>query len=227
MTGRRARHASPYTRTTPRPPPPSGLGRSSHGFRTPATGRSAAWGDPTEGLTTGTPRAMLNENSFHLTSMKATDSEPEILNKLRARGYKLTPQRRAVVRALAASDRHMTPAQLHAATSKERDDVGLVTVYRAIRMLAELDIVCEISTDGRQRSYLLRRPPEHHHHLVCSSCGHVVDFVSSDVERLQSRLARETGFRIDGHIVEFVGCCAQCRSIASPPGAVRRHRGVA
>jgi len=159
--------------------------------------------------------------------MKTTNAEPGILNKLRARGYKLTPKRRAVVRALATSDRHMTPAQVHTATREERDDVGLVTVYRAIRVLAELGLVCEISTDGRQRSYLLRRPPEHHHHLVCSSCGHVVDFVSSDVERLQSRLARETGFRIDGHIVEFVGCCAQCRSSAPSPEAIRRHRGVA
>lgn len=175
----------------------------------------------------GARRAMLNENLFHLAAMRTADAEPGILNKLRARGYKLTPQRRAVVRALATSHRHMTPAQVHAAAQKEIDDVGLVTVYRTIRTLADLDIVCEISTDGYQRSYLLRKPLEHHHHLVCSSCGCVVDFVSSDVERLQSRLARETGFRIDGHIVEFVGCCAQCRKSVHSPEAVRKERGGA
>ena len=152
--------------------------------------------------------------------MKTADCELGILDKLRTGGYKLTLQRRAVVRALATSDRHMTPAQVHTATREERDDVGLVTVCRTIRMLAELGIVCEISTDGRQRSYLLRRPPEHHHHLVCSSCGCVVDFVSSGVERLQSRLARETGFRIDGHIVEFVGCCTQCQNAGAAEEAI-------
>ncbi len=159
--------------------------------------------------------------------MSTADAEPGILSKLRAGGYKLTPQRRAVVHALATSDRHMTPAQVHTATRKERGDVGLVTVYRAIRVLAELGLVCEISADGHQRSYLLRRPPEHHHHLVCSSCGYVVDFVSSDVERIQSRLARETGFRIDSHIVEFVGCCARCRNSALSPEAFHRQRGTA
>ena len=158
--------------------------------------------------------------------MKTADTEPGILNKLRAGGYKLTLQRRAVVHALATSHRHMTPAQVHAAARKEMDDVGLVTVYRTIRTLAEMDIVCEISAEGHQRSYLLRKPVEHHHHLVCSSCGHVVDFVSSDVERLQSRLARETGFRIDGHTVEFVGCCAQCRNSVHSPEAVRRKRDI-
>ncbi|MBN1856347.1 MAG: transcriptional repressor [Dehalococcoidia bacterium] len=141
----------------------------------------------------------------------AQTSEREILKKLRADGHKLTPQRRAVVRALWLSHRHMTPAQVHTAVCEEREDVGLVTVYRTIRMLAEMDLVCEISTDGHQRTYLLRRPPEHHHHLVCSVCGRVVDFTSNDVERLQQRLASETGFSIESHIVEFVGRCVACQ----------------
>ena len=78
-------------------------------------------------------------------------------------------------------------------------------------MLAALDLVCEISVDGHQRTYLLRGPSEHHHHLVCSYCGRVVDFTTNDVERLQARLALETGFSIEDHIVEFVGRCAQCQ----------------
>ncbi len=141
----------------------------------------------------------------------ATTSEYGALKKLRARGHKLTPQRRAVVRALCLSNKHMTPAEVHEAACKERADVGLVTVYRTIRMLAALDLVCEISVDGHQRTYLLRGPSEHHHHLVCSHCGRVVDFTSNDVERLQARLALETGFSIEDHIVEFIGRCAPCQ----------------
>ena len=81
-------------------------------------------------------------------------------------------------------------------------------------MLVELDLVCEISLDGQQRTYLIRRPHEHHHHLVCSDCGCVVDFTSSDVEHLQNRLASETGFKIESHTVEFIGRCARCQRLA-------------
>lgn len=144
--------------------------------------------------------------------MTTTDSEHKVLSALHAGGHKVTPQRRAVVRILARCHRHMTTAELHAAAAAERGDVGLVTVYRTLRLLADLGLVCQLSADGRQPSYVLRRPEEHHHHLVCSGCGHVVDFTSSDVERLEDRLARETGYRIEGHILEFTGQCPDCRA---------------
>jgi len=124
----------------------------------------------------------------------------------------MTPQRRAVVHALARSPRHMTTTELHAVAAAERHDVGLVTVYRTLRLLADLNLLCQLSPDNRQPTFLLRRPDEHHHHLVCSGCGHVVDFTSSDVERLELRLAHETGYQIEGHILEFTGRCPDCRS---------------
>jgi Fur family ferric uptake transcriptional regulator len=137
-----------------------------------------------------------------------------MLQALRREGHKLTPQRRAVIKALIASPCHLAPAQLHAAVLRERSDVGLVTVYRTLRILADLDMVCEISVDGRQPTYFLRRPREHHHHLVCSSCGQVVDFTSKDVEKLALRLARDTGFAIEGHVLEFTGRCPACQGAA-------------
>jgi len=106
----------------------------------------------------------------------------------------------------------MTTTELHAAAAAERADVGLVTVYRTLHLLCALGLLCQLSPESRQPTYLLRRPEEHHHHLVCSSCGHVVDFTSHDVERLKTRLARETGYAIEGHILEFTGRCPNCRA---------------
>ncbi|MFW6056520.1 MAG: Fur family transcriptional regulator [Chloroflexota bacterium] len=131
---------------------------------------------------------------------------------LRQHGYKNTPQRHAVVQALAETTSHVTPAQLHAAIRENARDVGLVTVYRTLRILLDLGLACEISTDGRQPTYLLSRPTEHHHHLVCSKCGHVVDFKAESIERLGRRLAAETGYTIDSHVLEFTGTCSSCRT---------------
>jgi len=146
--------------------------------------------------------------------MTPSDIEQATLRVLKHEGHKLTPQRRAVIKALVESPCHLTPAQLHSVVQRERSDVGLVTVYRTLRVLADLHMVCEISVDGRQPTYFLRRPQEHHHHLVCSACGQVVDFTSKDVERLAHRLAEDTGFQIEGHVLEFIGRCPACQGTA-------------
>jgi len=135
-----------------------------------------------------------------------------IANALRKRGFKITPQRRAVLDVIAVSQGHLTPAEIHARVCKKHAGVGLVTVYRTLEMLAQMDLLCEVHTGGRQRSFLLRRPMEHHHHLICSDCGRVFDFTNCGLHELEARIAEETGFRTEGHVLEFFGSCPACQA---------------
>ena len=150
------------------------------------------------------------ENSFQLAiAMKLT--EKKMKAALRRRGYKLTSQRRAVLNVMALHSDHLAPAEIYDEVRKEHSKVGLVTVYRTLDILAELGLLCEVHTSGRERSFVMRRPVEHHHHLICSSCGMVVDFASCDFEALERRLSEETGFTIDSHLLEFTGLCRSCK----------------
>lgn len=130
---------------------------------------------------------------------------------MRQEGYKLTPQRRAVLSAIDFTREHFTPADIHDMVHQEHPDVGLVTIYRTLRLLTDLGLVCEVHVGGRQRSYVMRRPLEHHHHLICSRCGTVVDFAGCDLGELERKLSRQTGFEIKGHLLEFSGQCQDCR----------------
>ncbi len=141
-------------------------------------------------------------------------SEKGIEKILRRRGFKITPQRRSILSAIARSREHLTPAAIHRRVRTEHPGIGLVTIYRTLELLAGLGLVCEMHAGGNCRSYLMRRPAEHHHHLICSDCGTVVDFTACDLGKLEERLARETSFRIDGHLLEFVGQCRRCRQKA-------------
>jgi len=134
----------------------------------------------------------------------------KIAGILRQNGYRLTPQRHAILRAIAGSHDHMTPAEICERVRKENPKVGLVTVYRVINLLTELKLVCRVNLRGNSQSYLMRRPLEHHHHLVCSQCGRVVDFTDCDLSYLEQRLSRETGFKIEGHLLEIYGRCPEC-----------------
>jgi len=144
-------------------------------------------------------------------NMDQSSLEKRVFHALRRHGYKLTRQRRAVVEALSTSTCRLTPAELYARVHAMAPDVGLVTVYRTLRLLLDLDLICEISIDGRQPTYLLRRPTEHHHHIVCTSCGRVVDFTSDAIEMLARQLASETGYLVRSHVLEFSGTCPACR----------------
>ena len=138
-------------------------------------------------------------------------TEKKIASILRRRGYKFTSQRRAVLSAIAQSHEHLTPAAIYEKVQREHPSIGLVTIYRTIEMLEELGLICEVHVGGNCRSYLMRRPSEHHHHIVCSDCGAVVDFADCDLNELEQKLSQATGFEIEGHLLEFLGRCQNCK----------------
>jgi len=137
-------------------------------------------------------------------------TERRIAAALRRHGYKLTPQRRAVIATIASSPDHLTPAAIYEKVHQERPDIGLVTIYRTLDILAKLGLICELHAGGSCRSYTIGAP-EHHHHLICSHCGEVVDFAGYDLSPLEERLSRETGFEIEDHLLEFIGLCQNCQ----------------
>ena len=109
----------------------------------------------------------INENGFQLL-IEMRFTEQKMISILRHRGYRLTPQRRAVLRVIASSHDHLTPAAIYERARQKYPDIGLVTVYRALEVLGKLGLICEMHTGGDCRSYLMRRPSGHHHHLICS-----------------------------------------------------------
>ena len=138
-------------------------------------------------------------------------TERRITIVLRQHGYKLTPQRRAVIGAIATSPDHLTPAAIYQKLRQDHPGIGLATIYRTLDILARLELVCELHAGGSCHSYTIGAPEHHHHHLICSSCGEVVDFSGYDISPLEKRLSRETGFEIEGHLLEFIGRCQKCQ----------------
>jgi Fur family ferric uptake transcriptional regulator len=144
-------------------------------------------------------------------------SEVDIRAAIRKHGYKLTQQRRAVIKAIASTHEHMTPAELYEKVRRDNPGIGLVTVYRTMEILADVGLICELHSGNSCRSYLLRRPAEHHHHLICSECGQVVDFTDCDLSDIERRLSRDTGFEMESHLLEFLGRCPACQKLSQRP----------
>ncbi|CAN5707043.1 Fur family transcriptional regulator [soil metagenome] len=122
--------------------------------------------------------------------------------KIRGSGYKATPQRLAVLEAVAA-EQHQSLGGIRARCP----EVGMVTVYRALDLLSGLGLVRRLDLGGGPRYELAE---DHHHHLICEGCGDITEFEQCPVD-LQD-LPRVGGdFEVRAHSLEVYGTCSACR----------------
>lgn len=133
--------------------------------------------------------------------------------KLEARGYRVTPSRRAVIAAILAQAGHFTVEDV---LTRCRD-AGRATVFRTIRLLTELGVVCRVLLEDGSKHYMVSQRG-HHHHLVCTSCGNVEDLDQCAISDALRDLSEATGYEVEGHWLELYGRCARCRSKV-PAGA--------
>jgi Fur family ferric uptake transcriptional regulator len=127
---------------------------------------------------------------------------------LREHGYRLTPQRELVLRAV---DRlgHATPDQVLSAVHEESEAVNVSTVYRTLELLEELGLVRHAHISDRAPTYHSAAAPEHVH-LVCRSCQVITEVEPAVIEDLTAALRRRYGFTTDvGHLTIF-GTCGSC-----------------
>jgi Fur family ferric uptake transcriptional regulator len=131
--------------------------------------------------------------------------------ELRARGYRVTPQRQLVLAAVTRLE-HATPEEIWADVQQTASGVNISTIYRALELLEQLGLVTHTHLGHGAPSYHLAAEDEHVH-LVCAGCGRITqappDAVASLVTALDERFGFETNL---GHLTVFGRCC-ECRAV--------------
>lgn len=138
----------------------------------------------------------------------------KLKNNLKEKGYKLTPQRRAIVDIIIRNEgSHLTTEELYDLVKKDCPEIGLATVYRTIQLLEELGIICKLDLDdGCGRYELVHQEENHqHHHLVCTNCGKVFEVQADLLEGLENEIESKYDFKITNHSLKFYGICSECK----------------
>jgi Fur family transcriptional regulator, stress-responsive regulator len=130
----------------------------------------------------------------------------DLLTRLRARGWRLTAQRRVIAETLVGEHVHLTADEVLAASREALPEVGRATVYATLRELVDLGELAEVSTDRGPVRYD-PNVAETHQHLVCRECHRVLD-VLPDPPVLAAE--GRHGFTIDQVEVVFRGRCPDC-----------------
>jgi Fe2+ or Zn2+ uptake regulation protein len=133
---------------------------------------------------------------------------------LQTRGYRMTPQRMAILRilteaSLQESGHHMTPLEVCHKAQQELPGLTEPTVYRTLSFLTEQGLVLAAHIGSGQLVYEIAQ--RDHHHLICRECGGTCEISHDLLKSLYEQLNLNTGFQIDSMHVTFFGLCPGCQ----------------
>ena len=134
----------------------------------------------------------------------------ELLKKLRDSQHRITPQRIALLRLLAASEGHPSAAHLYDRLTAQFPTTSLATVYKTLSLLDEMGEVLELGFSDDDNRYDGNRPYPHPH-LICLRCRRIVDVDAGLGQDLAQEAAKGSGFQIVGHRLDFYGLCPECQ----------------
>jgi Fur family transcriptional regulator, ferric uptake regulator len=128
--------------------------------------------------------------------------------ELRARGYRLTPQRQLVLEAVERLG-HATPEEIAGEVKRTAHGVNLSTIYRSLELLEDLGLVTHAHFGHGPLTYHAKGGDEHAH-LVCQSCERIVELPPAALTDVIERLHDEYGFAVDVTHMALSGLCADC-----------------
>jgi Fe2+ or Zn2+ uptake regulation protein len=128
---------------------------------------------------------------------------------LRARGFRMTSQRLAILHTLRHAGTHLSPREVYRQAKQDLPSLTEPTVYRTLEFLAENGLARPSQTGNGHLMYEIAG--NDHHHIVCRICGDEMEVDHALLEDLYRKLESTSGYvRIDSHMT-FFGVCPQCQ----------------
>ena len=133
---------------------------------------------------------------------------------LRKNGYKFTLGKRVILEVILKSDIHLNAKEIYEKTKEK--NIGLATIYRALKVFNELGIVKEINVNGinyYEMKIFSGKPL--HIHFKCYKCNSIIDIDSQNLNfdylKLNKRIEEESNVEIYDSDIMFIGLCSKCR----------------
>lgn len=129
------------------------------------------------------------------------------MEKYKQIGFKLTPQRLAILDYLDGNTDHPSADEIYSDVSKRFPTMSFATVYNTLEALRGKGRILELTIDPDKKRFDPNTLP--HNHLICLRCRQIVDIDAPFNLKLPERYSK--GFEITGSQIEFYGICPVCR----------------
>jgi Fur family ferric uptake transcriptional regulator len=127
-----------------------------------------------------------------------------IEEKCKAKGVRLTDQRKIISQVMSETKDHPDVDELHKRIIRIDKKISIATVYRTVKLFEESGIVEKHDFKGGKARYE-QSPDEHHDHLIDINSGKIIEFVDKDIELLQNKVAQKLGYKLVDHKLELYG----------------------
>ena len=128
---------------------------------------------------------------------------------LKASGLKATLPRLKILELFQNSEvRHLSAEDVYKILLNDNLDVGLATVYRVLTQFEQAGLLERHHFEGGKAVFELASS-DHHDHLVCLQCGRVEEFYDAEIEKRQTRIAKDRGFIIHEHSLSLYADCTK------------------
>jgi len=132
-----------------------------------------------------------------------------IIDALRRKGFKATPQRIAICSFALGSREHPTVQRIYKEVKKTYPTVSLATVYKTLHVLKELHLLQELAFPQEESRFDPYVKP--HLNVVCLRCGEVADVNDTSARDLVSRAAAKTRYTVVEQRFDIYGICEKCK----------------
>ncbi|HEY9076490.1 MAG TPA: Fur family transcriptional regulator [Anaerolineaceae bacterium] len=135
----------------------------------------------------------------------------EMGDLLRKQGFRLTPQRLAILRLLAGSDQHPNAEQIYGLVKKDFPTTSLATIYKTISVLKQIGQILEINTSEAGTRYDISTSFMNAH-LICTRCHAITDFdlPSGEIDPIIKQASEDSGYQQLMCRLNFYGICPNC-----------------
>jgi len=130
-----------------------------------------------------------------------------VIQLLKARGLRVTPQRYAVYTNLLERTDHPTVDTLLTDLNRDAPVSSQATVYSSLQALQKAGLVREVLLEEGVTRYDANVNP--HHHFRCQRCGVIEDVAWDAFQSLEFARIRP-GLQVDGYEVTVHGTCDRC-----------------
>ena len=127
-----------------------------------------------------------------------------IEKKCKAKGVKLTEQRKIIEKVMSESNDHPNVDDLYVRVSKIDSKISIATVYRTVKLFEESGILAKHDFKGSKARYE-ELNEGHHDHLIDIKTGEIIEFVDNEIEVLQKKVAEKYGYELVDHKLELYG----------------------
>lgn len=131
------------------------------------------------------------------------------LEKIKAQGFRLTPQRQLILDTLCTLGSHATAVTIYKQARTTMPAINPATVYRTLDFFGDLQIVAKTDIAGQSMYELVGSQP--HHHLVCRECQKVVGFAAYHFDSIRQHIEAEHQFKPKLDHLVITGLCADCQ----------------